>query len=234
MAKAKTPETETAAPANEKKPRPQNSRLKPLGSGLLTPEEEFAIRSKGGKAACEKRWHKQETLAMGEVLSNLLSKGMKKGEVTPVDEVESIADLDTLNPSGKSYIWLMELKRYLATGDKESRDFVYRAVKEYETEKSIQEMVERLTESGVQINADKLALLNALQKQHMDRLLLVGVAASMGIEVPDLSGEKDKKNEEAAPGGVHIHLTRGEKPAGDGAKATHVTVGVDPDAGDEA
>ena len=230
MAKAKAPE---AAPATErKKPRPQTAHLKKLGTGQLTPEEEFAIRSKGGKASCEKRWHKQETLAMGEVLSNLLSKGMKKGEVTPIDEVESIADLDTMNPSGKTYIWLMELKRYLATGDKESRDFVYKAVKEYETEKSIQDMVTRLTETGVQINADKLALLNALQKQHMDRLLLVGVAASMGIEVPDLSGDK-KKDEDPAPGGVHIHLIRGEKPAGDAGKATQVSVGVDEDAGDQ-
>lgn len=224
----KTPE---AAPV--KKPRPQTAHLKKLGTGQLTPEEEFAIRSKGGKASCEKRWHKRETLAMGEVLSNLLSKGMKKGEVTPIDEVESIADLDTMNPSGKTYIWLMELKRYLATGDKESRDFVYKAMKEYEVEKSIQDMVTRLTETGVQINADKLALLNLLQKQHMDRLLLVGIATAMGIEMPDLTGDK-KKDEDNSPAGVHIHLTRGEKPAGGEAKATHVTVGVDPDMGDEA
>lgn len=229
MAEKKTPET---APVKEKKPRPQNKNLRPLGSGKLTPEEEHAIHVMGGKAACEKKWHKRETLAMGEVLSDLLSKGMKKGEVTPIEDVESIADLDAMNPSGKTYIWLMELKRYLATGDKESRDFVYKAVKEYETEKSIQDMVTRLTETGVQINADKLALLNALQKQHMDRLLLVGVAASMGIEVPDLSGDK-KKDEDPTPGGVHIHLIRGEKPVGEDAKATRINVGVDEDAGDQ-
>ena len=35
--------------------RPQNKNLKAFGSGELTPEEEFAIRSKGGKASQEKR-----------------------------------------------------------------------------------------------------------------------------------------------------------------------------------
>lgn len=223
----KTPEAATV-----KKPKPQAKHLKPLGSGKLTPEEEHAIRSKGGKAACQKRWH-GETFPIGEVLAKLMGKGMKPGAVTGIDEVESIADLDKLNPSGKAYIGLAELKRYLATGDKESRDFIWKKVEEYEQQQKIEEIADRLSASGVCVNADKLALLNALQKQHTDKMLLIAVAAAMGFEMPDLSGEK-KKDEDNTPAGVHIHLTRGEKPVVDGAKATQVTVGVDPDAGDEA
>lgn len=223
----KTPEA-----AQVKKPRPQNKHLKPLGSGKLTPEEEHAIRSKGGKASCEKRWH-GETFPIGQVLAKMMEKGMKPGTVTGIEEVESIADLDRLNPSGKAYIGLAELKRYLATGDKESRDFIWRKVEEYEQQQKVEEIAQRLADNGVCVDADKLALLNALQKQNTDRMLLIAIAAAMGLEIPDLSGDK-KKDEDNSPAGVHIHLTRGEKPAGGEAKATHVTVGVDPDAGDEA
>ena len=158
---------------------------------------------------------------------------MKPGTVTGIEEVESIADLDRLNPSGKAYIGLAELKRYLATGDKESRDFIWRKVEEYEQQQKVEEIAQRLADNGVCVDADKLALLNALQKQNTDRMLLIAIAAAMGLEMPDLSGDK-KKDEDNSPAGVHIHLTRGEKPAGGEAKATHVTVGVDPDAGDEA
>lgn len=229
MAKKPTEETATA-----KKPRPQNERLKPLGSGKLTPEEEFAIRSKGGKAAAAKRYG-TEVFPIGAVLTKLMGKGMKPGPVTEIDDIESIADLDKLNPSGKAYIGLAELKRYLATGDKECRDFIWRKVEEYEQQERVEEIASRLSANGVCINADKLALLNALQKQGTDKLLLVAVAAALGMEVPDLNGDSKKKDEPAQTG-VHIHLTRGDKPADGGAKATPaVLIGTDPDeSGDES
>lgn len=219
--------------ATAKESRPQNKRLKPLGTGRLTPEEEFAIRSKGGKAAAAKR--KAEEFPIGAVLSKLLSKGMKPGPVTVVDEIESIADLEAMNPSGKAYIGLAELKRYLATGDKECRDFIWRKVEEHEQQERVQEIATRLSESGVCISADKLALLTALQKQGTDKMLLVAVAAALGMEIPDLSGDS-KKKDEPAQAGVHIHLTRGDKPADGGAKATPaVLIGTDPDeSGDES
>ena len=42
----------------EKKERPQNRNLNPLGSGKLTPEEELEIRRKGKKAADKARKRK--------------------------------------------------------------------------------------------------------------------------------------------------------------------------------
>ena len=62
----------------KKKERPQNKNLKPLGSGILTPEEEYEIRRKSAETTNQKRKRNADIRAAVRAVLNLNSKGRAK------------------------------------------------------------------------------------------------------------------------------------------------------------
>lgn len=103
---------------------PQSKNLVPLNS---RPEEEAAqIRSKGGIARAKKL---REEKTRRELFTQLVSLGIdgKKGKPVDLSKLKSIDEVDKRNVTVAALILITELKRYLATGDKESRDWIMNA-----------------------------------------------------------------------------------------------------------
>lgn len=105
----------------EKKERPQNKNLVDLES--RDPEEARAIRSAGGKAKARKI---QEEKTRRELFRELVSLGIdgSKGKPVGLDKLKSLDEATQKNITVAAKIAITELQRYLATGDKESRDYI--------------------------------------------------------------------------------------------------------------
>lgn len=104
-----------------KKERPQNKNLKPLGSGMLTPEEERAIRQKGAIAAQKAR---HENAELRWRVRKLLTMGSKKGKIADIESINNLEDALKKNIPLIDKIILTEVQRYFQTGDKESRNWL--------------------------------------------------------------------------------------------------------------
>lgn len=217
----KIPDTKDNAEQPVKKERPQNKNLKPLGHGHHTPEEERAIRSRGGKQTAINRREKAD---FNRVCSLFLKIGMQNGELTPTEDIASFEDAQTKNISVQTTIVLNEYKRYLATGDKESRDWLVKHGM-FDIIDKIGGVSKSLESNG--IDPQSIEMLLQLQRLGLDHDVLLAVADKIGMPVPDANGLNVDAAEAA---GVHIHLIRGDKPKDDG----EATPNASADAGGDA
>jgi len=103
------------------KERPQNRNLKPLGSGVLTPEEELAIRQKGKKASDKARRRNADIRAAVQAIANLNMNGTKKSA-----NVEKLISVEQLDEDGAPLISRVVYSQFLCAinGDKESRNWI--------------------------------------------------------------------------------------------------------------
>lgn len=103
------------------KERPQNRNLKPLGSGVLTPEEELAIRRKGKKASDKARRRNADIRAVVQVIANLNANGVKKSA-----DVEKLKSVQQLDEDGAPLISKMVYSQFILAinGDKEARNWI--------------------------------------------------------------------------------------------------------------
>lgn len=106
-----------------KKERPQNKNLKPLGSGLLSPEEELAIRRKGKKACDEARRRNADMRAAVRAIANLNSKG--KGKSVDVESLKTVGDLTEKDTPLIAHVVYAQFVKAM-NGDIESRDWICR------------------------------------------------------------------------------------------------------------
>ena len=107
----------------EKKERPQNRNLKPLGSGMLTPEEELAIRRKSAYTTHEKRRRNADIRAAVRAVANLNLNGKAKSK-----DIEKLISVDQLDEPGAPMISRVVYSQFqlAMAGDKESRDWICR------------------------------------------------------------------------------------------------------------
>lgn len=105
----------------EKKERPQNRNLKPLGSGMLTPEEELEIRRKGKRKSDKARSRNADIRAAVRAVANLNLNGKAKSK-----DIEKLNSVSELNESGAPLISQLVYTQFLmaANGDKEARDWI--------------------------------------------------------------------------------------------------------------
>ena len=105
----------------EKKERPQNKNLKPLGSGQRTPEEELAIRRKGKIASDAARSRNADIRAAVRAVLNLNSKGRAKSI-----DVLKMTSVSQLSEDGAPLIAQLVHTQVLCAlnGDKEARDWL--------------------------------------------------------------------------------------------------------------
>lgn len=96
------------------------SGLRPLNT--IPEDEAKAIRSKGGKAAQQKR---RAQLQAQEIARAVLAMGVRKGKVTDVDSGISLEEAAEVNVSVATKIFVQELKKYFETGDIEARNFIF-------------------------------------------------------------------------------------------------------------
>lgn len=105
----------------EKKERPQDKHLVPLDQ--RDPEEARAIQSAGGKARAKKV---REEKTRRELFRELVSLGIdgSRGKPVGLDKLKSLDEAEVKNITVAAQIAINELRRYFATGDKESRDYI--------------------------------------------------------------------------------------------------------------
>ena len=151
----------------EKKERPQNKNLKPLGSGKLTPEEEAAIRAKGKPACHAARKRNADMRAAVRAIMNLNSKGKGKSI-----DVMKLTNSEQLKGEGVPLIAQVVYTQVLLAlnGDKEARDWICRMLG---VEDELAEAVKGLT-----VTADSEALAN-----------------SGGVRIHLIRGDKPKEDE---------------------------------------
>jgi len=85
-------------------------------------DEANEIRSKGGKAAQQKR---RAQYQVQEIARAVLAMGVKKGRVTEVDAGISLEEAAEKNVSVATAIFVREVKKYFETGNIESRNFIF-------------------------------------------------------------------------------------------------------------
>lgn len=107
----------------QKKERLQNRNLKPLGSGMLTPEEELAIRKKGKAAADVARKRNADIRAAVRAVANMNARGRTKSV-----DIEKMTSIEQLEECGAPMISQLVYSQFVcaANGDKESRDWICR------------------------------------------------------------------------------------------------------------
>ena len=130
----------------EKKERPQNKNLKPLGSGLLTPEEEAAIRAKGKPACHAARKKNADIRAAVRAIANLNMNGKAKSK-----DVEKLNAIEELNESGAPMISHLVYTQFQCAlnGDKEARDWICKMLGIEDTvAEAVKGAVQGLTVSG--------------------------------------------------------------------------------------
>jgi hypothetical protein len=151
-----------------KKERPQTRNLKPLGSGVLTPEEELEIRRKGKKAADRARKRNADIRAAVKAVSNMNSKGRGKSL-----DVLKMTDTAQLNEDGAPLIAQLVHAQFVCAlnGDKEARDWICRML-------GMDEEQIRKTIEGLTVTADADAL------EH-----------SGGVRIHLIRGDKPKEDE---------------------------------------
>lgn len=151
----------------EKKERPQNRNLNPLGSGKLTPEEELEIRRKGKKAADKARKRNADIRAAVRAIMNLNSKGKGKSL-----DVEKMTDTAQLQENGAPLIAQIVYTQVLLAlnGDKEARDWLCKML-------GIDNLTPEVFQ-GLNVTADADALAN-----------------SGGVRIHLIRGDKPKEDE---------------------------------------
>lgn len=150
-----------------KKERPQNRNLKPLGSGSLTPEEEYEIRRKAAETTHKKRKRNADIRAAVRAISNLNTNGKAKSI-----DVEKLMNVDQLKEAGAPLIAQLVYTQYLKAlnGDNEARDWICKMLG---IEDEIREAVQGLT-----LTADADA-----------------IADSGGVRIHLIRGDKPKEAE---------------------------------------
>ena len=151
----------------KKKERPQNKNLKPLGSGILTPEEEYEIRRKSAETTNRKRKRNADIRAAVRAVLNLNSKGRAKSI-----DVLKMQSTEQLQEDGAPLIAQLVYTQMLMAlnGDKEARDWLCRMAG---VEDAIKEAMQGLT-----LTADADAL------EH-----------SGGVRIHLIRGEKPREDE---------------------------------------
>lgn len=96
--------------------------LNPLGSGKLTPAEEFAIRSAGGKASQAAQREKRYAQRVKEDFQKLLSLPYRPGDV---EEIASLQDLNK-NTSVAMKLYMKLIRDYLETGNPRLMELIMR------------------------------------------------------------------------------------------------------------
>lgn len=129
--------------------RPQNRNLKPLGSGLLTPEEELAIRRKGKEAADRSRKRNADIRNAVRAIANLNAKGSGKSK-----EVEKLTSVKQLSEDGAPMIAQMVYAQFIlaGNGDKEARDWICRMLGIEDTVPSGETSADDAPADGVRIH----------------------------------------------------------------------------------
>lgn len=151
----------------EKKERPQNKNLKPLGTGKLTPEEELAIRRKAAAKTNEVRRRNADIRAAVRATLNLNSKGRAKSM-----DILKMQSVEQLNEDGAPLIAQVVYAQVLCAlnGDKEARDWICRMVGV--------DTIKDAMQAGLTVTADADAVENA-----------------GGVRIHLIRGEKPKEDE---------------------------------------
>ena len=100
---------------------PQSKNLIPVTQ--RSPEEAQAIRSKGGKARAKQR-HEQALLS--QIIRSVLAMGYRKGAVADPNDIYTLEEAKKKNVPIQTLIVMQEVEKYLATGNTESRDWLFK------------------------------------------------------------------------------------------------------------
>lgn len=105
----------------KKKNWPQKEHLKPLGSGQLTPEEEYEIRKKGAMSTNKARRRNADIRAAVRAVANMSSKGKKKSL-----DIEKMLSIEQFDEDGAPMIAKLVYTQFMMAlnGDKEARDWI--------------------------------------------------------------------------------------------------------------
>lgn len=96
--------------------------LNPLGSGKLSPEEEYKIRAAGGRAAAEAVKQKRYSEKVKEDFQKLLNLPYRPGDV---EEIASLQDLNK-NTSVALKLYMKLIRDYLETGNPRLLELIMR------------------------------------------------------------------------------------------------------------
>lgn len=96
--------------------------LKPLGSGKLTPEEEYAIRAKGGRASAAAQKEKRYAQTVRENFQKLLELPFRPGDI---EEIKSFQDLNK-NTTVATKLYMKLIRDYLETGNPRLMELIMR------------------------------------------------------------------------------------------------------------
>ena len=96
--------------------------LKPLGSGALSPEEERAIRSAGGKATQELLKQRRYAAKVKEKFQELLAMPYMAGDL---EEITSLADVNK-NTTVETKIFMKLILDYFKTGNPRLLELIMR------------------------------------------------------------------------------------------------------------
>ena len=96
--------------------------LKPLGSGALSPEEERAIRSAGGKASQEAARQRRYAAQVKEKFQELLAMPYRSGEL---EDITSLQDVNK-NTTVETKIFMKLILDYFNTGNPRLLELIMR------------------------------------------------------------------------------------------------------------
>lgn len=96
--------------------------LNPLGSGKLSPEEEFRIRSLGGKASQEAQRQRKYSQKVKEEFQKLLDMPYRSGDL---EEIISLQDVNK-NTSVATKLYMKLILDYLNTGNPRLLELIMR------------------------------------------------------------------------------------------------------------
>lgn len=103
-------------------PDPKTEQLNPLGSGKLSPEEEYQIRAAGGRAAAAVVKQKRYAEKVKEDFQKLLNLPYRPGEL---EEIASLQDLNK-NTTVAQKLYMKLIRDYLETGNPRLLELIMR------------------------------------------------------------------------------------------------------------
>ena len=133
-------------------PDPKTEQLSPLGSGKLSPEEEYEIRAAGGRAAAEVVKQKKYAEKVKEEFQKLLSMPYNSGEV---EDITCLNDVNK-NTSVATKIYMKLILDYFKTGNPRLLELIMRYSGSNEQE---------ITPESSQTEAPENSLIAALNRQ---------------------------------------------------------------------
>ncbi len=125
--------------------------LNPLGSGKLTPEEEFKIRSAGGKASQAALREKRYSQKVKEEFQKLLELPYKAGDI---EDIKSLQDINK-NTSIALKLYMKLIRDYFETGNPRLIELIMR----------YSGGDEEIFEPDEPLNAQENSFIDALNKQ---------------------------------------------------------------------